>query len=102
MRSSARCFVFLFVLFVSSALHGRNAVPTEEAPPTPDIASPLRSPAPSGQPGLPDLGFLFRTDCVTQRTLCYSACPPSGPDKVPCFLACQCQYLQCMGGSCTE
>ena len=103
MRFLTRFAVPLAVLLFTSALYGQTAAPALPAPSPEDAIAPtLSQPAAPDQPDLtPGFGFEYRS-CTSERTACFASCPPSGPEKVECGLACQCQYIMCMGGSCTQ
>ncbi len=103
MRSFA---ILLTALVLTGGLYGQNVAPAEPVQnPEAVTAQPL-SPAVPLLPELPDLSpsldFEFRVSCSTQRTLCFNGCPTSGPEKTECFQNCQCQFIRCMGGSCTD
>ena len=100
MRLSAVLFT---LLLLAGALYGQTATPVQPAAAPDTAAAQLQpAPAPSGQPDLtPGFGFEYRS-CSSERTACFNGCPPSGPEKTECFLNCECQYIACNGGSCTQ
>jgi hypothetical protein len=102
MRSFA---ILLTALALTGSLYGQSAAPAEPAQ-SPESATaqplPLSIPLLPELPNLsPSLDFEFRVSCSTQRTLCFNGCPTSDPEKTECFQNCQCQYLRCIGASCT-
>jgi hypothetical protein len=99
-----RSFAILFTtLLLAGALYGQTAAPAAPAA-GPEIAAaqPLPQPAVPEQPNLsPGFGFEYRS-CSTERTACFNNCPQSGPGKAECFANCECQFIACLGGSCTQ
>jgi hypothetical protein len=104
MRFHARFAILLAaLLLLAGVLYAQTPAPTLPSPgPDAATASPLLPPDTPDQPNLtPGFGFEYRS-CSSERTACFNSCPQSGPDKIPCFQACQCQYLMCIGAHCTE
>ena len=102
MRSFA---ILLTALVLTGNLYGQTAESTEPVQvPEPAAAQALPLPMPP-VPELPDfspsLNFEYRS-CSSERTACFNGCPTGGPEKTECFQACECQFLRCVGASCTD
>jgi hypothetical protein len=102
MRSFA---ILLTALVLTGSLYGQTVAPAEPAQ-SPESATaqllPLSVPLLPELPDLsPSLNFEYRS-CSTERTACFNGCPTGSPEKFECFQACECQFLHCIGASCTD